>query len=325
MKIKATLIAIIISVAVIASVSMITASKQNDQTVHYTQTITVKNGQIENTVNKSTYFNPVGDKCSFMIGISGPDEFITDVKIITEMPNNEPIYKASATNTTLSTGELNVNDKGIFVMITPELKNGASLEYEDYSISYTIILHSEGTSGFRNGMIFVVAAAILAFAVFVIISVNRSYNKEYDERQIRVRGAAAMNALLVTVISLFGIGFISYTVENFSFTVYECAIMVTMIGVATFSIIADINDAYIGIKGKRFPLAIVFTLVGLMNLLMSGFYKLVFDMGTGSELKVSSFVTGICLFVMGIEMIIKGISEKRQAKAEEAEDEELKA
>ncbi len=324
MKIKTTLVSIIITVIVIAAVAYISISHKNEQNLSYTNSVIITDGKIEDTRLNPVYFNPVGDTCSFKIDIAGPDEFISNIRITTVMPNNDPVYSASATNVTLTTGELNVANNGIFLMITPELKGGAVLEDGEYSVSYKVLLHAEDLSTFDNGITIAIAVALLAFGIFIIFSVNRSYEKEYDERQIRVRGMAAMNSFLVVIVCLFAVGLYSFTSEGFPLTLYECAMGLALIGTATFTIISDMNDAYMGIRGKRYPLAIIFLIVGILELLMSGVFGFLFGSIGSFNLGFIYLITGICLTTMGIEMIIKGAAEKRELRAEEAEDEKLK-
>ena len=113
MKTKTTIVSIIISVAIIIGITVFTASKMDDQTVSFSIPVTVENNEIHTSLLNPIYFNPVGETCSFKIDIQGADEFISNIKIMTVSPADEPIYKASATNTTISTGELKVEDKPV--------------------------------------------------------------------------------------------------------------------------------------------------------------------------------------------------------------------
>ena len=317
MKTKTTIVSIIISVAIIIGITVFTSSKMDDQTVQFSIPVTVENNEIHTSLLNPIYFNPVGETCSFKIDIQGADEFISNIKIMTVSPADEPIYKASATNTTISTGELKVEDKGIFVMIDPEIKGGASLEDSEYLIRYVVILHADGPSAVGNGLIILVAVFIIAFAVMMLIMVNKKPQKEFDERQMRARGIAAMNALIVALIVSLGIGLLARTSDSFPLSTYECGIIICLTGAFTFLINADMTDAFIGMKGKRFPLAIIYTVVGLMELLMSGFYSLIFNVGFGHELSVVTFVSGLFFTGMGIFMIFKGIRERKEAKEDE--------
>lgn len=316
MKTKATILSIIISIVTIFFITLFTSAKSNEQTLQFSNPVTVENNTITSKNPNPIYFEPVGEKCCFTIDISGMDQFISNIKITTGSPENEPVYKTSAVNTTLSTGEINVDNKSIFVVIEPEIKE-KTLENEEYLISYTVILKSYNSSGMPDVMSFIVASLIIIFEAFIIFMVNKNADKDYDERQLKARGSAAMNALIVTIIVAFGIGAISRTTDNFPLSVYEVGFIVCLTGVLTFLIIADLNDAFIGLRGKRFPLALVYTIVGVMELLMSGFYNLIFKVGAGHELSVVTFISGLYFTVLGVEMIVHGIIEKKEAKEDE--------
>ena len=316
MKTKTTILSIIISAVTIICISFFTSAKSNTQTLQFSNPVTVKNNVITSENPNPIYFKPVGEKCSFTIDISGMDQFISNIKIVTASPDNEPVYKTSATNTTLSTGEINVDNKSIYVVIEPEIKE-KTLEDSEYLIRYTVILKAESSSGMPGIITFVVAFLIIVFEAFVIFMVNKNANKDYDERQLKARGSAAMNALIVTIIVAFGIGAIARTTDNFPLSVYEVGMIVCLTGVLTFLINADVNDAFIGLRGKRRPLAIIYTIVGVIELLMSGFYNLIFKVGVGHELSVVTFISGLYFTLLGIEMIVHGIIEKKEAKEDE--------
>ena len=316
MKTKTTILSIIISAVTIICISFFTSAKSNTQTLQFSNPVTVENNVITSKNPNPIYFEPVGEKCSFTIDITGMDQFISNIKIVTASPDNEPVYKTSATNTTLSTGEINVDNKSIYVVIDPEIKE-KTLEDSEYLIRYTVILKSESSSGMPGIITFVVAFLIIVFEAFAIFMVNKNANKDYDERQLKARGSAAMNALIVTIIVAFGIGAIARTTDNFPLSVYEVGMIVCLTGVLTFLINADVNDAFIGLRGKRRPLAIIYTIVGVIELLMSGFYNLIFKVGVGHELSVVTFISGLYFTLLGIEMIVHGIIEKKEAKEDE--------
>lgn len=316
MKTKTAILSIIISAVTIVCISLFTSAKSNTQTLQFSNPVTVENNVITSENPNPIYFEPVGEKCSFTIDISGMDQFISNIKIVTGSTDNEPVYKTSATNTTLSTGEINVDNKSIYVVIDPEIKE-KTLQDSEYLIRYTVILKAESSSGMPDIVTFVVAFLIIVFEAFIIFMVNKNANKDYDERQLKARGSAAMNALIVTVIVAFGIGAIARTTDNFPLSVYEVGMIVCLTGVLTFLINADVNDAFIGLRGKRRPLAIIYTIVGIIELLMSGFYNLIFKVGVGHELSVVTFISGLYFTLLGIEMIVHGIIEKKEAKEDE--------
>ncbi|MCR5059973.1 MAG: hypothetical protein K6A80_02960 [Saccharofermentans sp.] len=312
-----TLVSLIIVIGLFAGIAAFTSKNQKDQTLSFSIPVQVSDNQIDRSLLEPVYFNPVGESCEFTIDISGMDEFISNIKIETFPLGSDPIYSASATNTTIKTGELDVQNKGIFVLIDPEIRQGADLEDQEYLIRYTLILHTDDTSILTNGLIILVTIAIIIFAAVMLLLLNKSAKKDFDERQLKARGTAAMNALIVTLVTAMGIAMIGRSVDNFPLSVFEIGIIICLTGAITFLINADITDAFFGMKAKRFPLAIIYTIVGVMELMMSGIYNLIFKVGAGHELSVVSLVTGIYFFAVGIEMIIKGLIDRKEAKADE--------
>ncbi|SCW55391.1 hypothetical protein SAMN02910456_01811 [Ruminococcaceae bacterium YRB3002] len=318
-----TIIASVLSLTVVISTGTAVAMRGNDTVMSFTSDVAVKDGRIVENA-QPTYFNPVGQVCTFDISIAGPDEILSDIRICTEMPNNEPVFSTTTNNSHFSTGELDVQDQGIFLMISHKLVDGETVEDNEFAITYTVRLSGTGDSAWNNGLTIFTTAAVAVFVVFMIYILNRNMmsNKEYDERQIRMRGLAALNSLVTAACVLMGFGLLDNMNENFPFSVYQVAMITVMVSITVFMIISDINDAYFGIRSKR-TLFIILSAIIAVTQLMSG---LLFGLIRGGEpvfsnLNVVSTVTGLCFAIFCIELIIKGNIEKRELR-EEAEDEE---
>ncbi|MBO4460047.1 MAG: hypothetical protein J5778_05245, partial [Clostridiales bacterium] len=89
--------------------------------------------------------------------------------------------------------------------------------------------------------------------------------------------------------------------------------IVCLSGILVFIIQADINDAFIGMKDKRMPLAIIYTIVGLFEIIVS----IAENVMVKSSIQLYTMISGIFFFAMGIEMLIKARIDKKEAMADE--------
>lgn len=311
MKTKATIISIIITGVILLSIAAFTTGTKDDQNLKFSVPVKVTNGQIENKTIEPIYFQPVGEKCSFKIDINGNSQFLSKIKITTSSPDSEPVYSVTSDNAVLDTGDLNVENKGIFVSIEPEIKSGLSLEDSEYPLSYTIILKSRNDSFFGNIFYILVAIEMTGFAVLILYLTNRNIDKEFDEMQLKTRGAVAVNALIITICVAFGMGCIAMTANNFPLSIFDSCFVITMTGLFSFMFLSDIHGAFVGLRGKRTPLTILYIAVGIFQLLASGIIP------GGKPFDIVLFVIGICFLTLGIEMVIKTMIDKKEAMADE--------
>ena len=170
------------------------------------------------------------------------------------------------------------------------------------------------------------AAAILIPAVFVsvigvmtLVGMNKTNSKGFDERMLKARGDAALNALVVTLVTALFIGFIDIFVDGkLPLTLFEASMISAMTGVGTFIILADMQDAYLGMKEKRKVSALSFGAVGLFIIvLVASSYR-----RTPKPDNIVCMLTmGIVWSAIAVEMFIKMACDKRAEKME-TEDEE---
>ena len=311
MKTKATIISIIIIAVILLSVAAFTTGTKDQQTLKFSIPAKVTNGQIEDIHIEPIRFDPVGEKCSFKIDIHGNVQFLSKIKISTDSPDSEPVYKVTSDNAVLDTGDLAVENKSIYISIEPEIKSGLNLEDSEYPLSYTIILKSESGSFYDSIRFFLYALTMTGFSILILFLANRNINKEFDEMQLKARGTVAMNALIVTICVSFGLGVIAMTTDRFPLTIFESGFIITMTGLFSFMLLADIHDAFIGYKTKRKPLTILYIAIGIFDILISGILP------GGKPFDIVMFVCGICFLILGIEMIIKGLIDKKEAMADE--------
>ncbi len=314
MKKKSMIIILVIFAVISTIVASLGMAKQKTQTVKYTMPVQ-KNGvrMTKETMKQPTYFLPVGKECDLSISAWGPEEFISDISISIGSADSAPIYTSSVANGTINTGKLKVDDKEIFITIEPEARTELDA-VTDYSIEYKIELHSNNYQIMEILLIVWIAISMVVFAFLAIFIWNRNNEKEYDERQIRMRGVAAMNTLIVVIIMIVGLGAMSEVSEQFILSTFDCASIVAFVGFAVFAIVADMNDAYTGIKGKNLSFAIPSIILGAVAIMIFVSY-LVFDGQRSFE--IPALVEGICFLAIGIEMVIKSIRDKKEAAADE--------
>lgn len=320
MKKKAAIVTIIITSIIIWVLTALAVEMRQSQTLAYTQTIQEAGSGVDYVKSslKPITFLPVGKECDLEITTDGPDEINTKVSISLESVKADPIFTAYATNKTISTGTLNVDNKAIFVNF--EYENTDNLdENRDYSVRIVIELNS-GNYNLYNGIMVVVAALCiipLGISISYLSSLEENNKKAYDERQARMRGKAAMSTLIVVILTAMALGLISMIYKGYPLDVYESMMIVVFTGITTFAITADRNDAYTKLKGKRIPFAVAFTIIGIIDLVIFISNILLIVNGINPSKMISSLVQGICCLAIGIEMITKTIKDKKEALADE--------
>ena len=168
-----------------------------------------------------------------------------------------------------------------------------------------------------GGLLFLLSGVeVVGGAVLLIVLSTKIDDNKLDERQLRARGQVAIYTLLGTVIVALGIALISQMSTFFPITTYDCCMIIAFTALYTFLISADINDAFISYKENRKSLTIIYLAVGVICLLLSGVFPIRIP-DFIDEFKVATFVIGILALTLGIEMIIKGNLEKKEALADE--------
>ena len=321
MKKKAAIITIIITSAIIWMLTALAVCIRSSQTRTFTQPIHEAGSgitQMKNSIKQPVSILPVGKVCEFTITVDGPEEIVPVISISLGSAKADPIYITTATNRTISTGRLNVDNKEIFINFNYENMPEFD-ENKDYSIRYTIEMNSGNYSLFNSIMIAIAALCIIPLGISISCLTEMSENNEkaYDERQMKMRGKAAMSTLIVVMITALGLGFMSVIYNGFPLKVYECMMIVAFVGIAAFAITADRNDAYMGLKGKRRFFAAAFTIIGIIDLALFVIDLIMSFTGIMPENKIDSLVQGICCLAVGSEMITKSIKDKKEAAADE--------
>ena len=295
----------------------------------YTTPVKVENGKITNNTfdDEPVNFNPVGDKCVIDIVIEGPEEIISEVGFYTDHPGSEPLFSFDASSITMTTEELEVNGKHLYLLSSVRLNDAVSVKDGEYQVRYKYTLHGIDSPFSFNGLSLLTTVMIIVFVIYLLIALNRTVNsnKEYDERQMRMRGIAGLNAMVTAASILMGFGMFDIITDNSPFTVYQVAMITAMVSVTVFAIVADINDAYVGINKKRTVYVILTGIIALTNLLswlVNGLLSKAESIF--SNLAVVSLCIAICSIALCIEMMIKGIVDRKIAR-KEAEDEKSEA
>lgn len=160
----------------------------------------------------------------------------------------------------------------------------------------------------------IVAAITSISGAAALISMARSSDRAYDERQIKARGDAGLFAFIVTMILVVTFGFMSYIAEDaFPITFYAGSLVCCLLGLTTFIIAADINDAYLNMSQKRKTNAWLFLAAGVVMVFLSGFWR-----AKAEDMeRVSVVLTqGACWLAIATEMFIKMSIEKKEERME---------
>ena len=267
-SIKITLIVIAAALIWIASALVVIIRETESQQTY----MTLEEGLIETaTTSRFGYFVPVGNECEFSIKTDCPVDITSDIKIFIGSKENEPVYTASGvkTNSTVTTGKLAVGNQDVYISF--ELEDSDNIQVkENCQVKYTIDIKSQNYTLFKNILFAIIVIIVIPLAIFLFYLFNKSknYEKGYDERQVKVRGIAYMNALFAAIVSALGLGVLSLILDTYPLSTSDTTFAIIMISFATFAIFADKNDAYLGLRGSRRPLAILFGIAGLLNLVV---------------------------------------------------------
>ena len=171
---------------------------------------------------------------------------------------------------------------------------------------------------FFGGLLFLlVGCEVIGGAVLLIVLSTKIDDRKLDERQLRARGQVAIYTLLGTVIVALGFALISQMSEYFPISTSDCCLIIAFTALYTFLISSDINGAFISYKEKRKPFTIIYLITGVICFVLSGAIPFKLPEPLVNNFSVSTFAISILVLTLGIEMIIKGALEKKEALADE--------
>ena len=320
MKKKLAIITIIIAGSILWVLTALAVCFRGTQNLAFTDVVKEAGSGVTYVKHSSSpvTFLPVGKECEFEITVDGPEDIIPTISISLESSKAEPIFKTTATNKTIKTGKLNINNKEIFINFNYE--SLPELDFDKkYSVRYTIELSSGNYALYNSIMLTLAAVCILPLALSIayLISLNENNKKAFDERQMKMRGKAAMTTMIVVIATALGLGWFSLIYNDFPLSAYECLMIIAFIGIATFAITADRYDAYMGLSNKRNVFAVMISIIGIIDLVMFfSTLKLIRDGATVNN-RIDSLVQGICCLSIGVEVFIKNIQNKKEALEDE--------
>ena len=198
----------------------------------------------------------------------------------------------------------------------------------DHYVEYTVQVMRDNTlstftAAFSFGSVLV---GVISFVLFFISDKKKS--KGFDEMQLMYRGQAALSALLTCLVILLGFMFCFFMeVIPFDATTLGTVIFYPSLGV--FIIHADSHDAYTVFKDNTTNRKIIGPLFLAFGIISTAMFLLQLKLCMNSSekmLELPRYIASNSFFLMvGIEMIIKLLSDKKEADLEarmEAEDEE---
>lgn len=165
----------------------------------------------------------------------------------------------------------------------------------------------------------ITSVIISVVGIATLVGMNKTNADGFDERMLKARGDAALNALVVTLITGLCIGLLSMSTEGaLPLTLLDASMISSMTGAGTFIILADMQDAYLGMKEKRKVSAICFGAVGVFIVVIV-LSRLSRDPGVDNA--VPLLTLGIVWIAVATEMFIKMACDKRAEKMETADEE----
>lgn len=304
---------IIVTVVILAAGIRSALQPESKDYIQFSNTVTVTDSGVEHEIDP-IHFEPIGKKVTFDVEIDGPDGIDTEVIIHIGSPDSASIVKEKITGTGDGNAKIHVTDaegKDLYMQFIPE--NSGSLAPSSYSLHFKL----KGTSDELklHSMPLMIAALLLVFGIYVIVTTNRSESK-YDERQLAARGKAAMNALIIVMMCCFTYGCLSMSVENFPISMYEVGIGSVIVGSTAFAIMCDVNDAFFGLSERRAKFIALSWVMGILALF--GAVMTFFGLGRFNEITGTGLVVGICFLLLAIELTVKTAIEKKEADDEES-------
>ena len=168
-----------------------------------------------------------------------------------------------------------------------------------------------------TGIIISVILSVVGIAT--LVGLNKTNVDGFDERMLKARGDAALNALVVTLITGLCIGLLSMSTDGaLPLTLLDASMISSMTGAGTFIILADMQDAYLGMKEKRKVSAICFGSVGVFIVVIV-LSRLSRDPGVDNA--VPLLTLGIVWIAVATEMFIKMACDRRSEKMEMSDEE----
>ena len=302
---------IIVSVVILAAGIRSALQPESKDYMQFSNSVTVTDTGIEHEIDP-IHFEPIGEKVTFDVEIDGPDGIDTEAAIYIGSPDSSSVVKEKISGS--GSAKIQVTDadgKDLYMKFIPE--NSGSLAPSSYNLQFKL----KGTSDelkLHSGPL-MIAALLLLFGIYVIVTTNRSESK-YDERQLAARGKAAMNALIIVMMCCFTYGCLSMSVENFPISMYEVGIGSVIVGSTAFAIMCDVNDAFFGLSERRAKFIALSWVMGILALFGAGMTFL--GLGRFNEITGTGLVVGICFLILAIELTVKSSIEKKEATDEES-------
>ena len=320
MKKKAAIITIVIAGSILWVLTALAVCLRGTQTLAFTDVVKEagSGATYVKHSNSPVTFLPVGKECEFEIAVDGPAEIVPTISISLDSFEAEPVFTTTGTNRTFKTGKLGVDNKKIFINFKYE--SLPELDFDKkYSVRYTVELTSGNYALYNSIMLTLAAVCILPLALSIayLISLNENNKKAFDERQMKMRGKAAMTTMIVVIATSLGLGWFSLIYNDFPLSAYECLMIIAFIGIATFAITADRYDAYMGLSNKRTVFAVMFSIIGIIDLVMFVSTLMLIRDGAPVNNRIDSLVQGICCLSIGVEVFIKNIQNKKEALEDE--------
>ena len=302
---------IIVSVVILAAGIRSALQPESKDYMQFKSPVIVTDSGVEYEL-EPIHFEPIGKKVTFDVEIEGPDGMDTEAAIYIGSPESSSVVKEKISGS--GSAKIQVTDaegKDLYMKFIPE--NSGSLAPSSYSLQFKL----KGTSDelkFHSGPM-MLAALLLVFGIYVIVTTNRSESK-YDERQLAARGKAAMNALIIVMMCCFTYGCLSISIENFPISMYEVGIGSVIVGSTAFAIMCDVNDAFFGLSERRAKFIALSWVMGILALFGAGMTFL--GLGRFNEITGTGIVVGICFLLLAIELTVKSSIEKKEATDEES-------
>lgn len=125
---------------------------------------------------------------------------------------------------------------------------------------------------YHAGLLFgLLTGTLVGIAVLVLLFKKKVLNMEFDERQQRARGKAALYGFTTLLVVLYIYGISEIALGRWCDALAGVSLCIA-IGLGVFAVTCILNDAYLGLKEKPRQIMTMFALVTFFNLGLGGLY-----------------------------------------------------
>ncbi len=125
---------------------------------------------------------------------------------------------------------------------------------------------------YHAGLMFgLLTGMVIGIAVLVVLFKKKVLNMEFDERQERARGKAALYGFVTLLVVLYLYGISEIALGRWCDALAGVTLCIAA-GIGVFAVTCILKDAYLSLKEKPRQVMTMFALISIANLALGGMY-----------------------------------------------------